>query len=174
MKQSNWLTFLINGILALIIGLLLLFVPGETILTLTRYFAILLMIAGVVLLIIAIRNIRTDQPYILLLTEALAALLIGILLLVYTRQSLEFFVILLGIWALIIGIVQVILSMKFKDKISNYSLLMINGFLTALLGILLFLNPFGAVKIIAVLVGILALGVGILLIYFAFRVKNLT
>jgi len=173
MKQSNWLTFLINGILALIIGLLLLFVPGETILTLTRYFAILLMIAGVVLLIIAIRNIRTDQPYILLLTEALAALLIGILLLIYTRQSLEFFVILLGIWALIIGIVQVILSMKFRDKIANYSLLMINGFLTALLGILLFLNPFGAVKIIGVLVGILALGVGILLIYFAFRIKSL-
>jgi uncharacterized membrane protein HdeD (DUF308 family) len=174
MKQSNWLTFLINGIIALVIGILLLFVPVETIVTLTRYFAILLIIAGIVLLVAAIRNLRSDQPYTFLLIEALAAMFIGLLLLIYTKQSLEFFVILMGTWALIIGIVQMIISIKLKDKISHYSLLMINGFLTAALGVLLFFNPFSSLMILGYLVGVLALAVGALLIYFAFRIKGIT
>lgn len=173
MKQSNWLTFLINGIIALIIGGLLVFVPGDTILTITRYFAILLLLAGVVMLILAIRNIRAETPYILLLVEALAAILVGSLLLFYTRQSLEFFVIVMGIWALIIGAVQVILAMKFKDKLGSYSILLINGLLTVLLGILLFFNPFTSIKLLGIIVGILALSVGVLLIYFSFKIKQI-
>lgn len=173
MKQSNWLTFLVNGIIALIIGILLLFVPAETILTLTRYFGVFLLIAGIVLLVISIRNLRSEQPYILLLTEALVAILIGALLVIYTRKSLEMFVILMGIWALIIGIVQVILSLRMKEKISNYAILLINGLLTALMGLLFFLNPFESVIFLGYVVGILALGVGVLLIYFAFKLKNL-
>jgi uncharacterized membrane protein HdeD (DUF308 family) len=173
MKESNWITFLVNGIIALIIGVLLLFVPAETIVTLTRYFAILLLISGAVLLVVAIRNLRADQPYAILLFEALAAIFIGLLVLIYTRQSLEFFVILLGVWALIIGIVQMIIATKLKAKISNYSLLMINGFLTAVLGVLLFFNPFASLIILGYVVGILALVVGVLLIYFAIRIKGL-
>jgi uncharacterized membrane protein HdeD (DUF308 family) len=173
MKQSNWLTFLINGIIALIIGLLLLFVPNETILTITKYFAILLMIAGVVLLSVAIRNLRSDLPYILLMAEAVAAILIGLLLIIYTRQSLEMFVILMGIWALIIGIVQMILAVRLKEKIGNYSLLLINGILTAALGIMLFFNPFQSLIVLGYIVGVLAVGVGILLIYFSVRIKTI-
>ena len=173
MKQSNWLTFLINGIIALVIGLLLLFVPGDTILTITRYFAILLMIAGVVLLSVAIKNLRADQPYILLIAEAVAAMFIGLLLLLYTRQSLEMFVILIGIWALIIGIVQMVLSVKLKERIGNYSLLMINGFMTTALGILLFFNPFASLVILGYIVGILALAVGVLLVYFSVKIKGI-
>ena len=173
MKQSNWLTFFINGIIALIIGALLLFVPDETILVITRYFGILLLIGGIVLMVIAIRNIRSDQPYAILMIEALVAIVIGILLIFYTQKSLELFVILIGAWALIIGIVQMIVSVRLKDQISNYSLLLINGFLTGLLGVLLFFNPFEALVALGIIVGILAMLVGILLIYFAFRVKDL-
>jgi uncharacterized membrane protein HdeD (DUF308 family) len=172
MKQSNWLTFLINGIIALVIGFLLLFVPQDTILTITRYFGILLLVAGGVLLIVAIRNLRADQPYAILLIEALAAILIGFLLIFYTRQGLELFVILIGIWALIIGIVQMIISLKLRDKMTNYSLLLVNGFLTAVLGVLLFFNPFATLVILGYVVGILALFVGALLIYFSLKLKG--
>jgi uncharacterized membrane protein HdeD (DUF308 family) len=172
MKQSNWLIFLINGIIGLIIGILLLFVPEDTILSLTRYFAILLIISGIVLLVVAIKNLRADQPYAVLLIEALAAILIGLLVLIYTKQSLEFFVILIGIWALIIGIVQMIISTRLRDKIRNHSLLMINGFLTAALGVLLFFNPFSSLIVLGYIVGILALLVGSLLIYFSIKIKG--
>ncbi len=173
MKQSNWLTFLINGIIALIIGSLLLFVPVETVLTLVRYLGILILVAGIVLLIVAIRNIRSEEPYTMLMAEALAAVIIGALLLFYTQKSIEMFVILIGVWALIIGIVQVIISVKFREKLANHSLLLINGLLTAMLGILLFFNPFATVVILSYIVGLLALAVGVLLIYFSLLIKKI-
>ena len=160
MKKSNWLTFLINGLIALIIGSLLLFIPEKTILTLTWYFGLLLLIAGIVLLIISIRNMRSDQPYIIQLTEALAAIFIGFMLVMYTRQSLQMFVILLGIWALIIGIIQMIISFRFREEIGNNKLLLANGIITTLVGILLFFNPFTSLIVLEYIVGILALAVG--------------
>jgi uncharacterized membrane protein HdeD (DUF308 family) len=49
MKRSNWVIFVTNGIIAILFGCLLLFVPGETILGLVRIFGIILLIAGIIM-----------------------------------------------------------------------------------------------------------------------------
>ncbi len=88
MKKSNWITFLINGIIAVIFSIIALIIPDK-VLVIAQYFGLLIMIAGIILLVVSVKNIRNDQPYILLLTEAISAIIIGGIILFYTRQSLS-------------------------------------------------------------------------------------
>jgi hypothetical protein len=167
MKKSNWLTFLINGLIAVIIGLLLLFLDPLTILKITDLFALVLVLSGVVLIIVAVRNIQKKLPYVLLFSEGLLAFIVGVILLIYTLESLKIFVIILGLWALVVGFIQVIISLRAKEKTRHNKVLQYNGILMGVLGVLLLLNPFGAMVLLKTIVGVLALIVGILLLYFA-------
>jgi uncharacterized membrane protein HdeD (DUF308 family) len=167
MKKSNWLTFLINGLIAVLIGLLLLFVDPMAILKIADLIALVLVLSGVVLFLVGIRNIRKKQPYMLMMSEGLVAFIVGVILLIYTLESIKILVIFLGAWALVVGLIQVIISLRAKEKTRHNKVLQYNGILMGILGILMLLNPFGAVVLMKTIVGILALLVGLLLIYFS-------
>jgi uncharacterized membrane protein HdeD (DUF308 family) len=173
MKQSNWVTFLVNGLIAVLFSVLALALPKETVTTVAKYFGLLILIAGVILLVVSIKNMQKDQPFTLLLTEAVAAIILGGVILFYTRQSLSLFVILIGIWAVILGLVQIIISLRFKDMFSNHRLMTINGLLSLIFGVLLFMNPFESAIIMTRITGVIALITGILLIILAFSMKSI-
>ena len=130
------------------------------------------LIGGVILLIGAINNLQKKRPYAVLMTEAIFSIVIGIIILLFTKQTLELFVILLGIWAIILGILQLALLASIKDEISGKTMLLINGLITLVFGILIFFNPFTAVKAFTIIIGILALFFGIVMLYYSFVLKN--
>jgi uncharacterized membrane protein HdeD (DUF308 family) len=172
MKKNNWFMFVINGIIAVLFGALALFFTKETIETLTQYFGILVLVAGAILLIVAISNMKKEKPHVLLLAEAIAAILIGAVITFYPGGSLKLFLIMVGIWAAIIGLMQIILAIQMKNKVTNHSLFTINGIITLVMGLLLFFNPMGAVSLLMKIIGILGLAGGALLIYLGFKVKG--
>lgn len=167
MKKSNWLTFLINGLVALAIGLFLLLLNGDQLKNFVKIFGGVVLLAGLVLLILAIRNIRLKQSYAILLSEALAGLIIGAVILINPRGTMQVVGILLGIWAIAIGVIQIVISAREKEALRTKQLVQVNGLLTALLGILMMFNPFETFMVLKVIVGILAAGVGLLMIYFS-------
>jgi uncharacterized membrane protein HdeD (DUF308 family) len=171
MKKSNWFMFVLNGLIAILFGLLVIFIKEETIVKLTLYFGLLILVIGAILLIVAISNMKKEKPHALLLAESIAAILIGAIIAFYPQQSLQLFLILVGIWATIIGLMQIIMAVQMKNKVSNHSMFTINGVITLVFGLLLFFNPMGAIKALMVVIGLLALASGVLLIYLGIKVK---
>jgi uncharacterized membrane protein HdeD (DUF308 family) len=164
--------FVLNGLIAILFGLLVIFIKEETIIKLTLFFGLLILIIGAVLLIVAISNMKKEKPHALLLAESIAAILIGAIIAFYPQQSLKLFLILVGVWATIIGLMQIIMAVQMKNKVSNHSMFTINGVITLVFGLLLFFNPMGAIKALMIVIGLLALVSGAILIYLGIEVKG--
>jgi len=172
MKKSNWIIFLVNGVIAILFGLLALFVPVETILTLTIYFGLLILLGGLIMFYFSYKNMKAHKPYFLLMAEAIFAILVGAVIAFYPKASLQIFLIMIGIWATIMGLMQIIVAVQMKGKVSNHSMFTLNGVITLVFGLLLFFNPMGAVKALFILIGLLALVAGLLLAYLGFKLKG--
>jgi uncharacterized membrane protein HdeD (DUF308 family) len=172
MKKNNWFMFVVNGLIAILFGLMIIFIKEETIIKLTLYFGLLILAGGAILLIVAVRNMKQEKPHALLLAESIAAILIGAIIAFYPQQSLKFFLILVGVWAVIIGLMQIIMAVQMKNKVSNHNLFTINGVITLVVGLLLFFDPMGAIKALLIIIGLLALVTGVLLIYLGFQVRS--
>lgn len=173
MKKSSWSVYLVNGLIAILFGLLALLVPVETILTLTIYFGLLILLGGLIMFYIAYRNMQAKKEYMLLMGEAILAIVVGAVIAINPAHSLKFFLILIGIWATIMGLLQIIISVQMRKKVSNHGMFTINGVITLVFGLLLFYNPLGAIKVLFTIIGLLALIAGILLVYLAFKVKGI-
>ncbi len=169
---DRWGLLLTNGIIAILYGVLALFVPGPTLLTLVTYFGIVILLLGLSMLIGVIVNIRNRRPYGIDLTESLIIAGIGVLLTFYSKTSLEVFVIIIGSWAILLGAAQLFFAFKIHPGLSSKNTLLINGFISLLFGIILFFNPFEAATFLLVLSGILSLVIGTILIVVALKIKN--
>jgi len=172
MKKSNWSIFLVNGLIAILFGLLVLFAP-EKIVTLTKYFGFLVLLGGLIMFFISFRNMQAKKSYLLLMSEAILAFLVGAVIAFYPGETLQIFLIMIGIWATIIGLLQIILSVQMRKKVSNHEMFTINGVITLVFGLLLFYNPMGSIKVLFTVIGLLALVAGVLLVYLAFKVKGI-
>ncbi|MBU2652058.1 MAG: DUF308 domain-containing protein [Bacteroidetes bacterium] len=170
---KNWWLMTLNGVIALIFGIFAIILPNSTIMTIAKYFGLIVLIAGVILLIGGIMNQRKGKPSTLLFTEAVISIVIGLIIMIFTKQTLMLFVILIGIWAIILGILQLTLFFSIKDELTGKTGLLINGLITLVFGILIFFNPFTAVKAFTVIVGIVALFFGAVLIFYSMKIKSI-
>ena len=171
MKKSNWVIFLVNGIIAVLFGLMALFMPLSTIVTLTKYFGILLILGGLIMFYFSYQNMKENKTYVLLMTEAILAVIVGATILFYPKGSLQIFLILIGVWATIVGLLQIIIAVQMKKKVSNHGLFTINGVITLVFGLLLFFNPMGSIKALFMAIGGIAVVSGLLLIYLGIKVR---
>jgi uncharacterized membrane protein HdeD (DUF308 family) len=170
--SQRWATLAANGAIAIIFGVLAIFVPGPTLITMVVYFGVIVLLLGIAMLVGVILNIRNGLGFGTDLVEAIVLIVIGILLTFYTQQSLKVFVIIIGSWAVIIGLLQLFIAFKVAPDLNGKNTLLINGGLTLIFGIILFFNPFQAAVFVLVLTGILAIVVGIILIIIAMKMKS--
>lgn len=172
-KLANYRTLLlINGIIAILFGAFALLVPQTTAKTIAFYFGIVLMLGGAFGIYASINKMKQNHPFVISMLSSALSLLIGIFIVIYTRRSLEIFAIIFGIWAVIIGLVQLIISFNLSKSSNQRKVLMFNSIITLIFGLILFFNPFESVVAIIFIVGVLAIAFGAVLIYLALIIKN--
>jgi len=126
------------------------------------------------MLIGVINNIRSKRPYGADLVWAILTVAIGAVLTIYTQRSIEIFVIIIGLWAILIGAIQLYLMTKLDASDKGKNTFLINGILTIIFGVILFFNPFTSAKALLILTGIIAFIMGILMIVIALKMKSLS
>ncbi len=170
---NNWRMLALNGVIALLYGLLALFVPETTVVAIAMYFGIVILIIGVIMLIEAIGNIRGNRPWLSSMIWAIITLIIGGMITFNTEQTLSVFVIIVGSWAIIVSVMQLYMVTQVDLPKNRKNSMIFNGILMLIFGIILFFNPFKSAAFLVVLSGIIAIVMGVLLIVLAFSVKNL-
>jgi uncharacterized membrane protein HdeD (DUF308 family) len=81
----------------------------------------------------------------------------------------------MGVWALILGLVQLFIALNLFSPGRNKNLIIFNSIITILFGLILLFNPFGSMVALVFLVGIMALVAGSILVYFSTiigKIKN--
>lgn len=173
MKRSNWYIFLVNGLIAILFGIILLLIKQTTINSTVRIFGGVIALSGLILFYISYRNMKSKKSYLMLMIEAIVAVLIGLIIAINPGQSFRLFMTLVGIWAAIMGLLQIIISLRMKKKVSNHLLFTVNGIITLVIGLLLFNSSVDTMGTLMKVVGILSLVAGSLMLYLGIMVKGI-
>ena len=151
----------INGILAIVFGLVALFFPGITLAALGIYFAISIIIGGIMLIIGAFKNNIKKKRRNIFLLEASIGILLGIIILLRPELVATIFVTIMGIWALIIGVVFLVTFLRSNLPAYSNTFVLIVSIVSLITGLIIILNPFESTRIVTVLIGIYALFYGL-------------
>jgi len=172
-RNSNWWFLALNGIIAILFGLLVFIYPEQTVEKLVFFFGLIIFLSGLALLGTAIIKINKEKKTGLLLFESIATVTVGVIIMIFPQHSLKFFFILIGVWAVILGIVQLVMLINTKGQFAGKNLFLFNGLLTLAMGVLLFFDPYSIADFLVRLIGIFSFVFGCVLIYLAFILKKI-
>lgn len=174
MKNSSWIILGISALIMLFFGIMVLFIKDDAVTSLARSIGFLILAAGIILLVMAIMNRnREDAPFTAFMITAVAAIVIGAFIAFFTTESLSLFIILFGIWAVIIGLIELFLLLRYKFEPKHRNVILFTGLLTIVFGIILFFNPFTGPRILVVTAAVMAIISGGGNIYTAWLLRSM-
>ena len=160
----------LNGILAIVFGLVALFFPGLTLATLGILFSIAILIGGIMLTTGSLRIRKINQRWYILLLEGIIGILIGIIILARPELVATVFVTIIGLWAIIIGLVFLFAYLRSKLPSFSNIFILIVSVLSLLTGIFIIVNPFESTRVITILIGIYAVIYGLFSVIHSLRI----
>ena len=172
-RYSNWWFLAMNGIIAILFGLLLLLFTKEAIETLVFYFGLIILFSGIAMLVTGIINLKKERKAGMLLFESIVTVAIGTIIMFFPQHSLQFFLIVIGVWAVILGVVQLIILVNFKGEMTGRNIFLFNGLLTLAIGIFLFFDPYSFAAFLVKVIGVFSLIFGAILIYLSFALRRI-
>lgn len=158
---TTWKLSYINGILAILFGSIAILFPGITLIGLAVYFAITFLVGGILLTISAIRHRRIFSNWSLMLLEGIVGILISVVILARPETAAAFFIVIMGIWAMVIGLIFIISYFRLSLPSIIKPFHMIIGIISVLIGLIIILNPFESTRVIIILIGIYAIAYGV-------------
>lgn len=170
--KNKWFLLMANATIAIIVGLIFLFVPEQTLATIGFAAGIIVLLSGLFLVFGAFSYAKKGQNMFFWLIEGLINLSLGIILIINPAWLIEFLLILIGLWALILGIYQLYTGFAHAKEIKNATLLKINGLAAAVIGLILLLKPEMVASFIVQLLGVISVLIGAIMMYFAFLLKK--
>ena len=171
-RQYWWLPVL-RGALYIAFGLVAVIWPHVTALAILWVIAIFAIVDGLLEIFYAIRY-RGSGGTALGLTFGVLSVAFGIVALVWPGPTVTAFAVIVGIWALLVGIVGFAASIGLRKAVgSGWVWGVASAVLTVILGILLLVWPKGSLVALVWVVGIWAFVLGILLIVIGFQVRRL-
>ena len=166
--KMPWWLVLVWGILAVLIGVMLVSQPLITAFYLIFFMGIYWFIGGFFTLA-SVFGDRTDAGWRIFL--AIISIIAGLVIMCYPIYSsiivLELLVFLIGIWALVIGCTNLYAAFTKKDAGAG-----ILGIISIIFGIILIIFPYGAAYALPIVAGFVAIIAGICAIVVSFQVKK--
>lgn len=168
---ENWWALAIRGVAAILLGLIALFVPGATMLSLALLFAAYLLVDGVFGIVAAVRAARADQRWGMLLFEGLLDIVMGAVAFLFPVSAVLAFVLVTAAWALITGALMTGSAFKLTREHGRWWMLL-SGIVSILFGIALVISPLIGAVVLTWWLGGYAIAFGVLLLVLAFRLRS--
>lgn len=169
--SSKWWTFLVRGIVAIILAAFAFFEPGATASALVYVFAAYFIISGIVSFFGGVSFTGTGSWWSLAILGILQVIL-GILMLTQPLAGPLALAYLFALWMVMTGAVEISSAMAVRALINNEFWWVLLGIVTIVLGFYIIWNPAIGLLGLVYTVGIYALIAGIALCALAFRIKN--
>ncbi len=167
----NWWAFVIRGMLAVLFGLIALFQPGVTMLSLVLLFAVYAISDGIFAIVSAVRAAKAHERWGLLVLEGVVDIGAGVAALALPGVTVVVFVTLVALWALLTG--GLMLAAGFKlDADHGRWWMVLGGIASILYGVLLLVAPLIGAVVLTWWIGAYALIFGVAMLVMAFRLRS--
>ncbi len=169
----NWWTFLLQGLFAIIFGVLVLVWPASALLALVYLFGAFAMVDGICTLAAGI-TFRSSMPrWWVALLHGLFGILIGFMTLFWPQITWIVLLAFIATWAILSGALEVALGVQVRKAISGEWMMIAGGILSILLGVLLVVFPVVGSLGLVLTIGIFAIVDGIRSIAFSAHLQSL-
>ncbi len=170
--SRNWWALAVRGALVLLFGLFALFNPLHTVAALTFVFGVYVLVDSVFLLVAGLRAHENGaKRWWTLVVQAILGIIVGLFALISPVQFAASLVYVVGIWAIVTGVLEIVSAIRLRHEIENEWALGISGAISVLLGIALVSAPVAGLAVLSYLIAAYALISGVSLLILAFRLR---
>jgi uncharacterized membrane protein HdeD (DUF308 family) len=177
MITLSWWALALRGVLAVVFGIVALRWPVGMIEVLVLFFGANALVDGVLALIAAVRGSATGGRWWGMLIQGILGIVTGIIVLLMWGTPLIAFiiwalVIVIGAWAIAIGIFEIAAAVRLRKEIEGEWLLALRGVLAIVFGVVLLARPMAGALAVVWLIGAFSIALGVLNLILAFRLRR--
>ncbi|WP_025274699.1 HdeD family acid-resistance protein [Haloglycomyces albus] len=167
----NWGWILARGVLLVLFGLFALIWPDVTLLVLVVMFGAYALVDGIFAIVSGASGQGEGRG--LLIFSGILGVLIGLMVFLWPESSALALLILIAVWAIIIGVAYIAKGISLTGDNGGRWLLILSGILGVVLGFLLMLRPGEGILAMLWLIGVFAILWGVVAIVSSIRLKKL-
>jgi uncharacterized membrane protein HdeD (DUF308 family) len=161
----------IRGAIAILLGIIALFLPGPTFLALAIAFGTFAFIDGLMdFFSLFDRRSRVNRGWVAV--EAIAGIAVGVLTFWRPAKTVLALIYLIAAWALVTGVMKIAAAIRLRKQIRREWLLVLSGLISILFGGLLAMMPIPGIIGLMWAVGIYGLVFGSMLVALSFRLRR--
>lgn len=168
-----WWSFYARGIIALLIGLIAIFLPEITLGILAILIGAFFLVDGIFSIAVSFGSKSSGERWWIFVVEGIVGVAIGVLTFFWPRVTIMALVLLVSAWAFITGVLEIIASVKLRKLIENEWLLTLTGIISILFALALLISPETGAVVLVWLLGLYAVFFGILLIFLGRKLKTI-
>ncbi len=166
----HWWATVLRGVVAIGIGILAWYRPDIFWASLVLVFGVYAVVDGAFAIVAAIKAGTRDRAFHLF--EGLLGIAVGVTIFLYPDQAGTAIVLVIGLWAIATGVVEIVSAVRLRREIEDEWLLGLGGVLSVTLGAILIVRPqFGQVTTTYVL-GTYGLIFGVVLVMLGLRLRR--
>jgi len=169
-RNWGWVAF--RGVLAVLFGLLTIFDPAITLLTLVLVYGAYAFVDGVAAIISVIANRRGQPHWVSMLVGGIAGIVVGVITFFMPAITATVLVLLIAAWAIVTGVTRIVAAVRLRKEIKGEWFLMLTGALAVLFGAILIARPGAGALALAFWIGIYVLVLGVGWIAFEIRLRR--
>jgi len=168
----NWWALALRGVAAILFGLLALFMPAFTVVWLVLLFGAYVFVDGVFSIIAGIRAAERHERWWPFALEGLASVILGVLAFVMPAATALVLLYFVSAWAIVTGAIRIGAAIRLRREIRGEWLLILNGVLSILLGIVIVVRPAAGLLTLMWVLGVYAVLFGGVLVGLALRLRR--
>lgn len=167
----NWWALALRGLLGILLGITAFFWPALTLAALVLLFAAYMLVDGVFAVIAGIRAAERHERWWPFIIEGFLGIAAGIIAALWPGIALLTFIYVAGFWAILTGVSLLAAAWRLHQAHGEW-LLMVNGALSLIWGIVVIFWPIAGAIVLAWWIGAYALFFGIIMLILAFRLRR--
>jgi uncharacterized membrane protein HdeD (DUF308 family) len=168
---GNWWLAVLRGVAAIIFGILAFAWPGITLLTLVLFWGAFALVDGVLAIIAAVKG-GNPMPRWWLAIVGLAGIIAGALTFLMPGLTALVLLTFIAVWAIVLGVMEIIGAIKLRKEIQGEWLLILNGAISVLFGIVLLWRPVTGLIALVWIIGAYAIILGVIYVMFGLKMRK--
>lgn len=169
---KSWIWSIIRGAAAVLFGLIAFGAPVKTAFVLALVVGLFSIVDGILDIVDAIRY-RGSTGMASRVVLGVVSILFGLAVLFWPGLSLEVLVLIVAIWAIVAGVLQIVVSVGHRGSAQNgWVWGLVAGILSIVFGIIVIIQPAGGLITIMWILGFFAILFGIALIVFGVQMRK--
>ncbi|MBA7547311.1 hypothetical protein ES705_39725 [subsurface metagenome] len=164
----------LKGVLAISFGLVVLILQYPLIISaLAISFGILVLASGIMIITGAFIHKKANPRWRWWLIEGIIDLLIGAFFVFSPQLAKAFFLFFLGLWACIIGIIQILTSFRMINYMERWWIMLLTGVFSILFAVLVFINPFYDKYNLGSIIGVACIIFGLIMVFLSRTLRDI-